>query len=241
MARIDRRNALRLTGAVTFAALLHVRPAFARLPGSVPTGQFRFTRSLSRELANGNEIVVTRTWRLAISTSGGGWRIDGQQVDAQVEAPSALAEFAALEQARTDTSAFPILLGRDRLIAGHGGEADTALLEKALSAARKRIGDAPLSNEHKTDARIFLSQVQISASEQLSHPPADLFFPRATPRMRKRSIPLPDGGSGEITLFFEAETDPTTGLMTSAGRTIETVLGADTRNTRERWTLTPST
>ena len=77
---------------------------------------FLFTRKLSRDLHDGLAITVERRWEISIAQTGGGWMVDGKQVGVAVGAPQHLAQIAEIEEARIDTSTFPIALGSDGVI-----------------------------------------------------------------------------------------------------------------------------
>ena len=84
-------------------------------------------------------------------------------------------------------------------------------------------------------ARAFVGQFQ--KRQGLSEWPVDLFRPAPGKRRETRTIPLPNGARGQVTVDTEAQVAAQTGLLSSFTRTVITDLGDDVRATYETWTL----
>lgn len=239
----DRRTVLRQTA---WAALL---PVIAQMPQPAsatdnarfapPPGPMRYSRTLARQLAGGSLLVVERSFAVRFMPTSDGFALDGQQIDAKVKAPAALAQLAEVERARIETSLFPVRLHADGRIADGPDRPLAQELDQALAIARTQIARAGIDGLAEPEAAQFILALQQSAASLLTALPTDLFAPAAYPRFHRGEVPLPDGTIGEILARFDALVDPATGVMRSAERRVVTIIADDRRETVESWALTP--
>lgn len=214
----------------------------ARRSVAVPAGTFRLERVLSRGLANGAEIVVTRHWQIAFAGNARGLTVNGRQVFADVAAPPALAPLASVERSRA-AQVFPLALDDAGMIKAEtlaGPEAATkghALLG-ALENGRALVASLPLSPAEHQDARSYMMELARLGAAAVSRLPRDLFFPRPGHDSTTQAIALPGGKTGSIAVTARASAAPGTGLLVSNERRIVTAIDGSQRHAEERWTLT---
>lgn len=232
MVKLSRRSAIGAMGAV-LAVRLATTAAHAQdrnfTPPLVP---MRFTRKLTRELADGALIDVTRAFEVRFSPLGQGHRITGAQTAIEVNVPAGLEGLAGLEKQRDESGLFPILLGSGGLILNSNPSSGQPAIDEAVARALVKLAEGDGEN-----AGAFLHTLQNSASQAMNRLPRDLFAPSAPDSLQTRSLPLPDGGTGQIKIAFKAQTSDVSGLMTHASRIIETSIDATTRTSIERWSL----
>ncbi len=77
---------------------------------AAPKNTMILKRVVRRTLSDGKEIIVTRSYDLHFTAINGGYRIDGQLHDVNIEAPPLLAALASLERNRRDDAIFPIFI-----------------------------------------------------------------------------------------------------------------------------------
>lgn len=238
MSRTDRRMLLRLIAAtmVVLPGAAAAAPAASRF--APPSQPMRYTRRLERQLADGAHLAVTRSFVVRFVRNGRGFRVEGEQVDVQVEAPEALAAFASLERQRRENGLFPLTLDGDGRITG-GAAPPAARLDDAVREAVARIDQHPRDMVERAELLQFVNAIQQSAGGVLTELPHDLFAPGHDRYRESRTIELPDGRAGAVTVTFSATTDPSTGLMREAAREVLTDLGGERRRTLESWALTP--
>lgn len=244
MSARDRRNVLRLALAAAIAPALASRRALAD-PGSgrliaPPTGEMRFRRVLSRDMARGYRMVVHREFAVAFRSFAGGFMVEGEQVLADVEAPPALSAFAELEAARHENGLFPLALDPF----GHILSADHALppageIGRALDEARRQIATQPIPESERAELQQFVRAMAEIGAGLTAHLPHDLFAPDEAPRREERSIALPTGDEGRVVTSFEGARDFGTGLMRVAEREVVTEVEGSRRRSLERWSLAP--
>jgi hypothetical protein len=237
--RIGRRQALVGAGAMLLV------PFGAHAKSDVfapPAGAMLFTRSLRREMIDGAAMGATRTFAIRFVALADGFAVEGEQSGAAiVEAPPSLETFAKLERERRETGLFPLKLDRTGLIVEYPADtAQSPQLDRAVEEALHRIAASNRSDDEQMAMRVFVLGLQQAAAALVAAPPADLFRPSSVPLGEHRTVALPDGGTGEVSLTFTARLDPVTGLMREAERVVLTRLAGTERRTRERWTLTPA-
>lgn len=205
-------------------------------PVECPGGPFELERILTRGLADGAAIVVTRRWQIRFAPRKPGLTVDGRQIFVDVSAPPVLAPLAALERARSTAGMFPIALDEQGLIVNVDASADDTPLQRAIAASlemfRSRAGD-----EAANDATHFMTELARAGSAAVSATPRDLFFPASAPDSSTRQIDLPGGGSGSISVETAASVDPATGLLRSIRRSVRTRIADDERRASELWAL----
>jgi hypothetical protein len=222
-------------------------PALATLqPGSAlaeavasrfapPSNTLTLTRTVYRSLSDGKEIVVTRRYAIRFSPEVDGYRLDGEFIGAEVDAPPALAGLAEIERKRLDTGLFPARLDSYGLIRSMGGKIDPEAKQKTIDAAGKVLAKSPIGGEAKRESVGLVSQLANGASP--SAWPRFLFNPGAGERVDTRKVPLPDGSQGEVEVRVSAEGLMPGGMAHKVERVITTRLEGTTRVSREVWTL----
>jgi hypothetical protein len=193
------------------------------------------TRTVWRTLHDGQQIVVRRSYLLAFAPEDGGFRVSGQQIASEVEAPPALAAVARLERDRSDTSAFPLRLDAAGMILLAGAPHDSPARLDGENAARALIAGSTLSPANRREGETFLAA--IAAKGGAVPWPVDLFNPREQSRIDRREVALPDGSTGTITMSFSAESAMTGGIPAKVSREVVSELGGTRRVSREEWTF----
>lgn len=242
MSRADRRAWLRgMTALMLLPAIIAAAPrAAARAPRFAPPADpMRYTRTLERPLADGNRVVVSRSFAVRFERTGGGFRVSGEQLGVETEAPEKLAEFMRIERERREDGLFPLLLDADGKIVGGETAPLSARLDEAVREAIALIDRRPRAPAERAELLRFVSAIEQSAGKLISALPPDLFAPAARPRRENREVALPGGESGEVTVTFSATADPMTGLMRRAVREVITTLEGESRRTVESWRLEP--
>ncbi len=241
MIRAGRRSLLRLAGMALALPLVSIGTAAAqpRGPFTPPAGALLYTRRLERELADGAHVAVTRSFTVRFVREPDGFRVDGEQVAVEVEAPEALADLAKLERERQETALFPLWLDLTGTIRGVSRSAQSDQLDRAVREVLSRIEQGPHSPAERDLLRTFVEAVHCSAGDLVTELPRDLFAPAEMLRDESREIGLPDGETGQVRITFSAERDPATGLMQQARREVVTEVAGDRRHTVETWSLTP--
>lgn len=211
--------------------------ASARARVIPPSGPIRLRRVLTRGLADGKAIVVTRVWSIAVTPSGGGYIVSGEQLSAEVTAPPVLSAIADLERRRDISGFLPIQLDAAGLIVPTGKPADTGTVERGIDTARTLL--ASISAEDQREAASFLASLAKSGATAMSQLPRDLFFPAPGTDGVSRDYPLPGGESGSLAITTTARAAPETGFLLRCERTIVTQIGADRRVSSEVWEALP--
>ncbi|MEO7247270.1 MAG: hypothetical protein ABIW31_02350 [Novosphingobium sp.] len=230
-------SALLLSGAVVLPV---VGPgsveAAAQSAFEAPSGPFRLTRELHRSLPRGQEIVTRRSYEIRIVRDGEGWRVDGQLVDSQIEAPPELAMLAELEKARKDARLFPLYLDRNGMIVQQHGGGDAASSAAAHAMVNSAIAKAPLTSGEQAVAADMVKKIVASSEAAGGNWPSDLFRPTAGRRSESHIMPLADGSQGRITVVIEAE-GSRDGLLDHFARNVVTELAGTRRESRELFML----
>ena len=241
MIRSGRRALLRLAGIAVTLPLMPIASAAAQPTGGFvpPVGPMLYTRRLERELAGGARLTVSRSFAVQFVPEADGFRIEGEQVGVEVDAPEPLAALARLERERVETALFPLQLDPAGAIRGVSHAAPGEQLDKAVREVLARIEQSALAPAERDALREFVETVHRSAGELVTELPRDLFAPAAAPREESRAIVLPGGETGKVRMTFAAVRDPLTGLMREARREIVTEVAGDLRRTVESWSLAP--
>ena len=239
----DRRDVLRAASVALLVPGLSALPRVALAadgPFAPPDEPMVYTRQVERSLVGGARFLVSRRFNVRfLAQRGGGFRVEGEQADVDVEAPAALAEFAELERQRLERSLFPLLLDHSGRIAASSEYVRPPQLELALAEVLARIEHLALPKPAEADARAFLSAVHARSEALVSHLPVDLFAPAGERISAVRTFDLPNGAKGQVSVTFVAEAEPRTGLMRTARREVVTELSGTRRSTVEHWTLLP--
>ncbi len=239
MSGIGRRTLLRFAAAAVALPVLAAVPALAQSRFAPPMTPMRYTRRLERELTGGAKFVVSRGFAVRFVPAGSGFRVEGEQLDAAVEAPAQLEAFARLERERVETGVFPLELDGTGAILKLSHATDSEALDQAVREAGAEIDRWRLDPAERDRLRAFVETVHRSAGALVTEPPRDLFAPVDCPREESRAVALPGGDSGQVRTRFTATRDPATGLMREARREVVTEVAGDLRRTIESWTLAP--
>lgn len=206
---------------------------------ALPAEPMVLTRRLTRGLRDDAVIVVTRRWRITFARQARGIAVNGEQIEVTVEAPPQLAQLSAIEEARPTTGLFPILLGPDGAIMAAGDPGDARSVDAALLAAQRVMAQHGLSADSVAQHALYMAQLQQAGSSLLDEWPADLFYPSPSARRIVRQIALPDGGTGDFELRWQATPQAGSALLNEARREVLTRIGESERRSSEEWSLAP--
>lgn len=230
------------------AALLpaSISGALADAPGQIaatrfvpPSTPLLLTRTLYRALADGKQVVVTRRYLIRFTSDGDGYRVDGELLAAEVEAPPVLAGLAELERKRTDHGLFPALLDPQGMIRhGGAGQPDPQVRLQAVARANAVIGGTTMPADAKRERSGLLGQV--AAAPASTAWPIFLFNPGAGERVETRRLPLPDGREGQVETRIRAQGLTPGGIAQMVERIVTTRLAGTIRTSREVWTIDPA-
>jgi hypothetical protein len=223
------------------AAVLPMVALAAPRDAPVPAGSFAvpdrpmvLTRTLRRPLPDGKEIITLRSYLLHFTPIDDGVRIDGELLAVTVDAPPVLQAMAELERARPDPGMFPMWLDRDGMLrAGNPaptGPARNAAVDQVVS----RIGALPLPAPDAAQAQAFARQFRGGGGG--TPWPRDLFRPVPGERLEDRTVPLPDGQNGSVSVATQTAVTAK-GLLASYTRRITTDMAGDRRISIEEWAL----
>ncbi len=235
---ITRRRVLGGAMAGTLAGVAaYASPLLAAQPLNIPRGPMRLVRRLERGMHDGAVITVERAWQVTFSAQGTGIAINGEQIAASVDAPEALAALARLEQSRSTSDMFPILLAGDGSIAATGAYANAGDVAEAIRLAEAQIAQRPIPAAAKAQQLQYLAQLQRTAGSLLKQMPRDLFYPASEPSRAIREVNLPNGLVGEFEVVYEARKRPVHGWLDLAVRRVVTRIGQSQRQSREVWSM----
>lgn len=238
--RLDRR-----TAALRFGQMALLPFAATVLPGrslraaAVPVdvaGRYRLARTLMRELGDGAAIVVTRAWDIRIEPLREGFAVSGRQVFAEVAAPPLLDQLAAMEQAQDAGGIFPMALDAAGLIRRSGAPMGGAVLTRGIDTARSLFAALP-SPERRGEVVTFAAKLAGLGASAVGQPPRDLFFPRSGTQLSERTVLLPGGAEGTISVTVSAKVEGKSGLLATSERRIVTMAGPGRRLSSDRWIL----
>lgn len=240
MNRTDRRTILQLA---TLAAVVPacVVPARASAPDQLiapPTGQMRYCRTVVRDIADGSHFAVYRQFLVDFRPFAGGFMMHGRQEAVSAEAPAALADFAAMEEARDESGLFPIALDPyGQILSADVAARSGDDVRHAVDHALAEIARQPLAAEDRAALSAYVVALQQASQRVTAHLPADLFAPAPDPRREERRVALPGGGEGLVASSFGGVRDAETGLMRNAEREVVTVVAGSSKRLREEWSL----
>lgn len=238
-----RPRALLLAGV---AALLPLAGSAAAGPPGGPAGQFVppaepmvLTRTIWRNLFDGNQIKVVRSYAVRIEPSGDGFTVDGSLIDARVDAPASLALLADYERQRPDVGMFPLRLDQNgQILEAPPVPISNPAAAELTNRGSAMIAGAGVSDEAKQRTRALLAQV-IAATRGGINWPSDLFNPASQAREQHREVALPDGGKGEVVVSVTFDRPDPAAVPRTIERTVKTVLQGTESISRERWTIDP--
>ena len=210
--------------------------AAAQTAFDAPSGTLILTREMHRAMSRGQEIVTRRSYEISMVREGEGWRVDGQLVDSQIEAPPELAVLAEMEKMRKDARLFPLFLDSNGMIVQQHGSGDPALATAARAMVNGAIAKAPLASGEQAVAQDMVKRIAASSESAGGNWPADLFRPAPGRRAESQTMPLPDGSEGRMTVVVEAKSTGD-GLLDHFARNIVTELAGSRRENREFFSL----
>lgn len=234
-----RRGGLSAIGAIW---ALNSQSVFAQSASLVtaPRGPMRLRRTLSRELVDGNMLVVARSWEVEFSSARHGWLVDGNQIGVEVDADPGLEALAELERSRATTESFPLELdhlGKIRFGTPKQRHVGIDQLAQAADSAVISMGGTEIT---KGRLRLFLTQMQQASLSLMTSFPQDLFFPSSGELSESKTMDLPGGLKGQMELTYRAQADPASGLLSSSKRSVITRIEGEELFSSEAWQLTPA-
>ena len=239
-----KRSALMLAGVAALTPLVmaqaHFAAAAAEVPRtfSPPTTPMMLSRMVIRELADGKQIVVKRSFRVQFVPTIDGFVLTGTPIAVSVEVPPVLARLGELERQRSDQGPFPLTIDRAGMIHAEAGTSDDRQAnQQARQAATGMIETAPLPGETKHDAIQVLGTM--TAQPRSSPWPTDLFATHNGERRQHRSVALGDGLTGEVEVLLRVEKWLPCGMPARFERIITTQLAGTRKVSREVWSLEP--
>lgn len=225
---------------VTVASALAETSAVSPLARfSPPTSPLLLTRTLYRTLIDGRVLIVTRRYAIQFTAEGDGYRLDGQQVSAEVEAPAALAGLAALERNRIDKGIFPARLDAGGLIREGGNiMIDPEIRRMMVAQSGSILASSALSAPVKRESNGLVGQ--FAAASNGTPWPAFLFNPGSQERIDTKRVPLPGGAEGEVEVRIRADGIGPGGVPRRVERTVITRLSGTEKVSREVWAIDPA-
>lgn len=240
MRRISRRRTLAMALGAMAGAGLPGGSVLATTGLPIPPGAMTFRRRLERSLRGDAVLVVERSWVIEFTRQGLGISVRGTQVTVAVDAPPSLARLVEIEESRSTSEMWPILLSETGEIVAAGDAVGERDVGRALEAARNMIANAqivPREREMRLSVLEQFGQAGDSISAQM---PADLFYPSTKPLHMVRAIDLPDGMTGEFEVTYTSRSAPESGWLDRAERQVVTRVGDSEKRTREEWVMHPS-
>lgn len=237
------RSALFLAGAASIlSAGFGLPQAMAAAEGpagsfSPPATPMTLTRVVIKPLPDGKRVMVARTYKIRFSRIGDRFRVEGEAIATEVEAPPVLAALADLERNRKDSGGFPFVLDANGVIKSRAlEEIDTEHARKSIAAANqiiaKRAAPDPVKRETSTVS------AQLAMNKRHTAWPDNLFNPGTADHVETREVALPDGTKGTVEVRIHAEGRLPGGLAQRVERTVTTNYGGTSRQTFEIWTIT---
>jgi len=189
-AQQSRRAILRWSahGALASASVLAIAPLSAATALRLPTGPMVLSRRLSRDLHDGEKIIVERSWQIQFERTARHIEIGGQLISANVQAPARLKALADIEQNQRKEGMFPLVLSEAGLLVSGTPTDGRESISLAVNAAQQIIAQSPLSLSHKAQSNQHLMQMQRAAQPLIETMPADLFFPTRQPISDRQTI-----------------------------------------------------
>ncbi|WP_347302642.1 hypothetical protein V5740_11630 [Croceibacterium sp. TMG7-5b_MA50] len=204
-----------------------------------PPTPMLYTRRLQRELADGKLFVVTRSFAIRFEPVADGFRVTGEQVGVEVDAPPSLARFVQLERQRVEQGLFPLQLTATGQIVGLKEVNQAPQLDSAIAQVLTNIAEVVRPAADAAQLARFARAIHENALLLLTTLPPDLFAPEREEHKESRTLNLPDGGEGIVTASYRASRLSGSGLLQAAEREIVTEVDGHRKRTLESWTLTP--
>lgn len=204
---------------------------------SAPDGSLILTRELRRELSRGKLLVTRRNYKIAFVREGDGWRVDGELIDCQVDAPPELEALAQIEKSRPDIGLFPLRLDQTgRIVEQHGSRTDSATTEKVYGIVGQTINKIAMEPQDRAVASNMVQRISVQGQGASGNWPVDLFHPASGHRSEVRNMAMPDGSEGRITVTIDAAGGGD-GVLDHFERNVVTELGGTRRQSIEVFRL----
>ena len=202
-----------------------------------PSEQLMLTRTVTRNLSGGKQIVVTRRYIIQFVPDGQGYVLNGSPLDVSVQVPPLLSGLAEIERRRTEHDLFPAWVDATGVIAQKPAAAGTSdhTVTAMSSAAQSLLSQSSLAADRKQEGSLYLGQLTTQSAG--SPWPADLFHATPGERHQHRVVALPDGAQGEVDIVVRVAALMPCGLPSAFEREITTVLEGTSQVSRELWTL----
>ena len=202
-----------------------------------PQSDLILSRTVWKSLSDGKHIMVRRRYAVRIVAEDGGYVVNGQEIDATVEAPAAVALIAEYERNRKDAGPFPIRLDpQGQIRAQNAVASDPAARAELAERAARVISGSALSSGARQQASGMIGKV-IAGQGAFTPWPEELFSPEAASHAEQRTIPLPDGREGEVEVAVKVSPGRLGVLPEAVERTVITRYEGDQRVSRELYTL----
>lgn len=241
MTRKPTHTPVLLAALYALAPLVGSAPAVAAAPVpptplAIPAHAWILTREVRRPLPDGSQIVARRRFALTVVPAGdgkGGAVIDGRQIDCEVDAPAHLGALAELERRRVEAGLFPLHLDANGMIVETRPDAPGRSAEPAIGVAGRWLSVSSLKPDDKLQAHAFLASLKQRNAAAIPH---DLFRPAPGKRQETRSLVLPGGGAGLITVTSDARAQAD-GLLAWSERSVVTDFAGMREVSHESWQL----
>lgn len=206
---------------------------------SPPTAPLMLSRTVIRELSDGKQIVVTRSFKVQFVNADSGFTLTGAPVSVTVDVPPVLAPMADLERKRSEPGPFPLAIDSLGLIQ-QPTSADASELQERQKAKLVASGLIEAGNGTDQSKRESIQILGNMASDPRNSPwPADLFTAKDAERHLHRSVALADGSQGEIDVILRVSKRLPCGMPALFERVITTDVAGTRRVSREVWSLEP--
>jgi len=236
-------RAILLAGAAVL--LLPLAPASLALavspqqatPFAPPSESFILSRTVVRELSDGNSIKVTRRYSVQFAPDALGYRLDGKLIDVTVDVPAELNSLAQIERQRKEAGMFPVRLDSMGTIVpdqteetiDHGSHDQMALRAQNLLAGSGMTG-GNLQAGNQVISKVLQPR-------QVSSWPTDLFRVPPGEHRQSRIVALPGGIEGKIEVVTKVDSLLPCGLPQTIERTVVTLISGNKRVSHEIWTF----
>ncbi|MFM5895584.1 MAG: hypothetical protein ACKOQM_14295 [Novosphingobium sp.] len=215
-------------------------PALAHSPAGFapPSAPMVLSRTVIRDLSDGKQIIVKRSFKVQFVASGNGYTLTGAPLGVTVDVPPVLKGLADLERQRSEPGPFPLVVDSRGLIKAESvGSTDRQTHESASRMGSNMLQAAPIADQTKQETIQLLINM---ASDPRSSPwPVDLFSAKDAERHLHRSVTLADGSAGEVDVVLRVEKWLPCGMPALFERVITTDLSGSHRVSREVWSLEP--
>lgn len=217
------------------SAAVGARPVTASDRFVAPPGDMVMARTLIRELSDGKQILVKRSYRIRFARTAQGYRVDGDLIGVEVDAPPVLASLIDLEKRRVDTGLFPLQLDTRGMLARQ----NTEKVDMSYRAELQSRANAILARNAggKPDPASTAAVARIATRSPNSPWPQDLFHPVPGERQIERTVTLSDGRSGKVLIVVKVGELLPCGIPLRFERVVTTLLGGSSMVSHEVYTF----